>query len=380
VGEEGLNKGLVLLGNGLQCGSLLGRQSHLVLANKRSVVSLELGVRVQLAHEALVLQRVSAVSVNLGLLCLLGSQDGLDFVGAEQSVEVGVGDQRAGELVVLLVGRLLLVSSVDAVELLEGVLGPDAESANVASRCKLEEVQTSDIDCLNSGHVSEGLEQLASLGGGVDKQRTTALHVAAVSVLTVAGSDVSGFLSLLNIAVGSDVLQQGDGILGLDDIVESLRVDDEGDLGNLVHSVSSGQNQSGDGGTGQSRGDSVSALVAVGASVPSSPGLGGCKHSSSSAHVSESSLSGTVGTSSANSGNTSDGTTGSPRLSRCLVSSVLRHSIRLSSVLVQVLEHVLNHVGSDGSSEYCREGDVTGGLVACVYSYERSSGHCGMWD
>jgi len=119
-------------------------------------------------------------------------------------------------------------------------------------------------------------------------------------------------LGLGDVIVGVEALEELDGIRGLDDVVEGLGVNDEGDLSDLLYAVTTGKDQGGDGGTGQSRGDGVSALVQVGASVPSSPDLGGCEHSSTSAHVSESSLSGSVGSTTANTGNTSNGSSSSP--------------------------------------------------------------------
>jgi hypothetical protein len=68
-------------------------------------------------------------------------------------------------------------------------------------------------------------------------------------------------------------------------------------------------------------------------SVPSSPGLGGCEHSTSTAHVSESTLTCSVGTTTRDSGNTSNSTTSTPRFSRVVVTSKLGNGVSLSLVL-----------------------------------------------
>lgn len=122
--------------------------------------------------------------------------------------------------------------------------------------------------------------------------------------------------------------------------------------------MSSSQNKRGEGRGSQSRGEGISALVDIDLSVPLSPGLGGGEHSSSSAHVTESSLAGSVGTTTRDTRNTSNSSTSSPRFSRCLMTSVLGDSVRLTLVLVHVLEDILNNVRSDGSGEDGGKSDV----------------------
>lgn len=123
---------------------------------------------------------------------------------------------------------------------------------------------------------------------------------------------MTGLGGLGNIVIGVDGLQQGEGILGLYDVLESLAVDDEGNLSDVGDAVTSGKDESWDGRSGDGGCQSVTSLVKRGASVPSSPDLCGGEHSSTSAHVSESSLTGSVGTSTANTGDTSDGSSSSP--------------------------------------------------------------------
>jgi len=270
------------------------------------------GVRVKAQSESVVDKRVSSVGVDSGKLGNLASEDSLDFLGVDESAKVGVGNKGSWELVVLLVGRLLVVCSVDLVEGSEGRGGPDAETSDVTSGGKLEEVQSVNVDALDSGKVSECSPQLLSLAGAVHKQGTSSGGVSSVSVLSVSATYRLGVLGLGDIDVGVDGLEEGEGILCLDDVLESLGVNDEGNLGDLLDSVTSGEDKGGDGRSGEGGGQSVSALVKRGASVPSSPDLCGCEHSSTSAHVSESSLSGSVGTTTANTGDTSDGSTSSP--------------------------------------------------------------------
>lgn len=96
-----------------------------------------------------------------------------------------------------------------------------------------------------------------------------------------------------------------------------------------------------------------------------------------SAHVSKSSLSGSVGTTSADTGNTSDGSSSSPGFGGSLVTSLARDGVGLTSVLVQVLEHILNQIGSDRGSEDGGELDGAGILVgAVVYGNYGTSSLC----
>jgi len=182
----------------------------------------------------------------------------------------------------------------------------------VTSGSKLEEVQSVNVDALDSGNVSEGSPQLLSFVGAVYEKRASSGGESSVSVLSVSATYRLGVLGLGDVGVGVDGLEEAHGVLCLDDILECLGVNNEGYLCNLLDSVTSGEDKGGDGRTGKGGGQSVSALVKRGASVPSSPDLCGGEHSSTSAHVSESSLSGSVGTTTANTGDTSDGSTSSP--------------------------------------------------------------------
>lgn len=99
-----------------------------------------------------------------------------------------------------------------------------------------------------------------------------------------------GVLDLLDVLEGVESLEELDGLLGLNDSVESGLVDNQGDLSDLLDAVTTSHNKRGQSGGSQSRADSVSALVLVDLSVPSSPDLGGGEHTTTAAHVSEGSL------------------------------------------------------------------------------------------
>jgi len=112
----------------------------LFLSNNRLSSSSD-SVGVELGKSLHVLERVSLVSDRSDLL--LSSDSTLDLVRVDDLVEISSGHQSSWKLVVFLDG-CSLVCSVDGVELLESVLGPDAESSEVTSRSELQKVQVVD--------------------------------------------------------------------------------------------------------------------------------------------------------------------------------------------------------------------------------------------
>ena len=230
-----------------------------------------------------------------------------------------------------------LVAGLGGVNLLqstESTLGPDDEPSNVTTGGQLQEVQGGDGAGLDTGNVPQGLHD--TLVVLVDNKGTPSLPVPPVPHLSLSSSDLPGVGNLDNIGVGLEGLQELDGLLGL--LQRLGRVsNDEGNLLDLLDTVTTGEDQRGKGRGGQGRSNGVSALVLVDLDVPLPKGLGGGEHPSSSAHVSESSLSGPGSTRSSNTGDTGDGTTSTPRLGGVLVTSVLSNGVSLTTVLVHRL-------------------------------------------
>jgi hypothetical protein len=173
------------------------------------------------------------------------SESSLDFLRVDDSEDVSVGQLRSRKSVSLLVGSSSSVGSPDLIEGLEGILGPDDESSDVTSGGQSEEVQSSDGAEFNSGNVSEGLDHGRRLS--VDNQGSDSSSPSAVSGLSLSSSLASALLDLLAIFVSLELLEDGNGGLGLGDRVDKGVVEDERNLGNLRDSVSSGHHESGDG-------------------------------------------------------------------------------------------------------------------------------------
>lgn len=223
--------------------------------------------------------------------------------------------------------RLLLV---DRVEGGNGRLGPDDESTNVTTRGELEEVEGLNGAGLDTGDVLESPDDTLVLG--VDDEGTPPLPVPPVPHLTLTGPDLPRVGNLGDVGVGSDSLEELDSSLGLVGGLDGRR-EDEGDLLDLLDPVASGEDKRGESRGSEGRSNGVSSLVLVHLDVPLPPGLGRGEHSTTSAHVTESGLARSLGTTTANTGDTGNGTTGTPRLGRGLVTGVLSNGVSLSTVL-----------------------------------------------
>lgn len=223
--------------------------------------------------------------------------------------------------------RLLLV---DRVEGGNGRLGPDDESTNVTTRGELEEVEGLNGAGLDTGDVLESPDDTLVLG--VHDEGTPPLPVPPVPHLTLTGPDLPRVGNLGDVGVGSDSLEELDSSLGLVGGLDGRR-EDEGDLLDLLDPVASGEDKRGESRGSEGRSNGVSSLVLVHLDVPLPPGLGRGEHSTTSAHVTESGLARSLGTTTANTGDTGNGTTGTPRLGRGLVTGVLSNGVSLSTVL-----------------------------------------------
>jgi len=124
----------------------------------------------------------------------------------------------------------------------------------------------------------------------MEDEKWASVHfITSVSSFTSTGSDGSGSGASIDISLGSESGKEvhTDGSLG--NVIEVV-IDDQWHAWNLIDSVTSGLDQWDASGGGQSRAKSVSSLVKIDFSVPSSPGLKWSEHSTFSGHVSEGGL------------------------------------------------------------------------------------------
>jgi len=247
-----------------------------------------LGVGVKSLHEGLVLQGVlSGGSLDNGVL-LDVLKLSLDLVRVNDSGEISAGHHASVKLVAGLLDSLLSVGTEDVVEGLEGIGSEDDEAAEVTTGGELEQVKSVDIAHINTGEVT-GTSLDVGVLVTVDDKGTLGHLETGVSLLVGTSTHGLGSANSLQVLSGTDGFEGGEEGLGG---VNVKGINDEGELGNLVDVVTSGQNEGSDSGGSEGRGDGVSLLVDVDTSVPLSPDLEGSEHATLTAHVTESSLTG----------------------------------------------------------------------------------------
>mmetsp|Transcript_31046 Transcript_31046/g.57367 ORF Transcript_31046/g.57367 Transcript_31046/m.57367 type:complete len:430 (-) Transcript_31046:19-1308(-) len=332
------------------------------------------GVRVELDEGTEVGERVLLVDVE-ALAVLLGAEDVLDLAGVDETAEVSVGHDRAGEAVVNLLGGVLLVRAVESVELLEGTLGPDDEAAEVSARGDLEEVQAVDVADLKTGEVAERAVDGEVLG--VHDKRATAGDVAAVAHLALAGADLLGSGALLKLGTSAKAAQHSDGVAGLGEVLDVGQ--HQGDLLHLLNTVATGEHKRRHGGRGERGHKRIAALVHVGLTVPLAPRLGGGEHTAATAHVAEGTLARAVCAATTNTGDTRDGAAGAPGLGGRLVAGALVHGVSLALVLGNLGVDEVDDVSTDRGGEDSRQlggaSGLAGATIVHVHKGAGSSSH-----
>jgi len=167
----------------------------------------------------------------------------LDLTRSDQSVKVRVRDQRARKSIMQFQLGLLSVSSIQRIELFIGILSPDDETSEMATRGKQKDVQTVNIKEFNTGKIAESSKKGSLLS--IDNQRAFSLHVSPVSCLTFSCSDLLGVLDFLDISVGFQGFEEFYSLRGFVKGSDSVSANNEGDFRNFLNSVTSGQDQRG---------------------------------------------------------------------------------------------------------------------------------------
>ena len=236
------------------------------------------GVRVELEHRLDVLERVLLDRASLRRRSS-GLEGGLDFVGLEDSLEVGVRQNRSRHR-----EALLIRGGVDGVECFKGVGGVDGESTDMSTGSEFQKVELVDGEEGDAGDVSHSLDDAVVVL--VDDKRASLLDASSVSHLSSTGSESSRFLDSVDVVDGADGSEDADGGLGL---LQSLggTVDDKGKLRDSGDDVTLGHGEGGNASGGDGRYSGKSSLSDVDSSVPVAPGLVGVEHSTATAHVSE---------------------------------------------------------------------------------------------
>ncbi len=189
--------------------------------------------------------------------------------------------------VVLLEGRRLVEGAENFVEKCERTLSPDHKATKVTTRGELEDVQSADVDELNTRKVAERLDDTLVLV--VDNEGTTALAVTAVPQFALTGAELARVRDLDDVGIRLEGLEECDSLLGLGERL-GLVSDDKGHLLDLLDTVATGKDKRGKRRSSERRNYSEAALVLVDLDMPLTPGLGGREHATTTAHVTEGSL------------------------------------------------------------------------------------------
>jgi len=229
------------------------------------------GVGVQSFHSGGVLQGVLLLDDVNRLVGLLVSDSALDGVGVDDLSDIGVGKDGSVEVVSSLTDGSVSVATEEFIKSLEGRFSPDDESSEVTTGSELLKVKSVDVGDFNTGEVSNSSEE-GDVFVAVNKEGTSSESVSLVSHLTLTSSDGLGVGNSFNIFVGTDSLQESNGILSLFDTFD-LVIDNQRKHGDVLDSVTSGEDKRSDGGSSKSSGNGVSLLLDVDLSVESSPGL-----------------------------------------------------------------------------------------------------------
>jgi len=206
-----------------------------------------------------------------GLVFLLVSDSALDGIGVDDLSDIGVGKDGSVEMVSSLALGSVSVATEEFIKGLEGRFSPDDESSEVTTGSELLKVKSVDVGDFNTGKVSNSSEE-GDVFVAVNKEGTSSESVSLVSHLTLTSSDGLGVGNSFNIFVGTDSLQESNGILSLFDTFD-LVIDNQRKHGDVLDSVTSGEDKRSDGGSSKSSGNGVSLLLDVDLSVESSPGL-----------------------------------------------------------------------------------------------------------
>ena len=110
----------------------------------------------------------------------------------------------------------------------------------MSSGGKLEEVQSPDVDELNTGQVAEGLDDTVVLV--VDNKRATALTMPAVPEIYLSSAKLARVGDLDNIGVSVEGIEEGNSLLGFGERLGRY-VNDEGDLLDFLDAVTKGKDK-----------------------------------------------------------------------------------------------------------------------------------------
>mmetsp|Transcript_18188 Transcript_18188/g.40140 ORF Transcript_18188/g.40140 Transcript_18188/m.40140 type:complete len:208 (+) Transcript_18188:351-974(+) len=167
--------------------------------------------RVQLGHQSLVLQGVTAAASHHSTL--LGRvQHRLNLVRVDNAAQISVSHHRSGQVVALLQTSRLVIRTKQLGQLLERTLGPHHHAAQRAARGQLSDAHVVHTHALNTRHIHRRAEE--PIIRVANEKRPTVDLVLPVAGLALARADVLALLHMLQILVQMQALAQRNHLLG----------------------------------------------------------------------------------------------------------------------------------------------------------------------
>jgi len=174
-----------------------------------------------------------------GSVLLLVSDGALDGIGVDDLSNIGVGEDSSVEVISGLALGSNSVSTEKFIEGLESRFSPDDESSEVTTGSELSKVKSVNVSDFNTGKVSNSSEESDVLVA-VDKEGSSSESVSSVSELTLTRSNNLSVGNSFNIFVGTESLQESNGILSLFNTFEFI-INNQRKIGDILDSVTSGE-------------------------------------------------------------------------------------------------------------------------------------------
>lgn len=206
--------------------------------------TLDLGEGIEAVHHLLVSQWVVALAavVSHRLLCM--AETFLHLVGIDDLSQIGVAHHRSQQLVSTLDDGFRVGGTEQLAQVLERTLSPNDETAKLASRGQLEEVEAVHVGHLHTRDVAEGFSKLGVLME-VHNEGTFAYTEALATCLAHASAHGTSRNNLLHILEGTYLLQEFHGILSLLNALQ-LIFNHQRHLRDLANTVASSEHQGDD--------------------------------------------------------------------------------------------------------------------------------------
>jgi hypothetical protein len=177
-------------------------------------------IRIKFIHKSFILKRIPSLSGMENFLLFLISQNRLDLIRIDDSIDISMSNNFSLESIVSLLSRTLFSSELFS-KFSHSTLSIDGESSELTSRSKSSKVKSLYMDNIYSRDISQGSSELFSLVINNNK-RTLSESIFLSSDFRNTSSDSLTFNDSLNIFVTSKSLKDSNSLFGLLDIINVI--------------------------------------------------------------------------------------------------------------------------------------------------------------